>query len=127
MEDALECIIDYRGKTPKKSDQGIPTLSAKSVKNNYIDYSACYYISEEEYKKFMVRGLPQVGDVLLTTEAPMGLTARLDRDDIGIAQRLLLLRGKKEILDNGYLLCFLQSPKGQALLKARRVAQLLLE
>ena len=119
MEDALECIIDYRGKTPKKSDQGIPTLSAKSVKNNYIDYSACYYISEEEYKKFMVRGLPQVGDVLLTTEAPMGLTARLDRDDIGIAQRLLLLRGKKEILDNGYLLCFLQSPKGQALLKAR--------
>lgn len=90
MEDALECIIDYRGKTPKKSDQGIPTLSAKSVKNNYIDYSACYYISEEEYKKFMVRGLPQVGDVLLTTEAPMGLTARLDRDDIGIAQRLLL-------------------------------------
>lgn len=119
MEDALEAIIDYRGKTPKKSDSGIPTLSAKSVKNNYIDYSLCYYISPNEYKNFMVRGFPKIGDVLLTTEAPMGVVARLDRDDVAIAQRLLTLRGKKNILDNEYLLFFLQSPIGQALLKTR--------
>ena len=119
MEDALEAIIDYRGKTPKKAESGIPVLSAKSVKNNHIDYDACYYVSPEEYKRFMVRGMPQVGDVLLTTEAPMGIAARLDRDDVGIAQRLLTLRGKKEILDNEYLLYYLQSPIGQALLRAR--------
>ena len=119
MEDALEEIIDYRGKTPKKSDSGIPTLSAKSVKNNHIDYSLCYYISPDEYKHFMVRGFPKVGDVLLTTEAPMGMVARLDRDDIGIAQRLLTLRGKTGVLDNEYLLYFLQSSIGQSLLKAR--------
>ena len=119
MEDALEEIIDYRGKTPKKSDAGIPTLSAKSVKNNHIDYSLCYYISPSEYKRFMVRGFPKVGDVLLTTEAPMGMVARLDRDDVGIAQRLLTLRGKQGVLDNEYLLYFLQSTIGQSLLKAR--------
>lgn len=119
MEDALETIIDYRGKTPKKSDSGIPTLSAKSVKNNNIDYSLCYYISSDEYKRFMVRGFPKVGDVLLTTEAPMGMVARLDRDDVGIAQRLLTLRGKEGVLDNEYLLYFLQSSIGQTLLKAR--------
>ena len=119
MEDALEEIIDYRGKTPKKSDSGIPTLSAKSVKNNNIDYSLCYYISLDEYKRFMVRGFPKVGDVLLTTEAPMGMVARLDRDDVGIAQRLLTLRGKSGVLDNEYLLYFLQSSIGQSLLKAR--------
>ena len=119
MEDALEAIIDYRGKTPKKSDSGIPTLSAKSVKNNYIDYTLCYYISTDEYKRFMVRGFPKIGDVLLTTEAPMGMVARLDRDNVGIAQRLLTLRGKKDVLDIEYLLYFLQSPIGQSLLKAR--------
>ena len=119
MEEALEVIIDYRGKTPKKSDSGIPTLSAKSVKNNYIDYSLCYYISSNEYKRFMVRGFPKVGDVLLTTEAPMGAVARLDRDDVAIAQRLLTLRGRENILDNEYLLYFLQSSIGQSLLKAR--------
>lgn len=119
MEDVLEVIIDYRGKTPQKSDSGIPTLSAKSVKNNYIDYSLCYYISPDEYKRFMVRGFPKVGDVLLTTEAPMGVVARLDRDDVAIAQRLLTLRGRENILDNEYLLYYLQSSIGQSLLKAR--------
>lgn len=119
MADVLEVIIDYRGKTPKKSEKGIPTLSAKTIKNGYIDYSKCYYISSDEYKKFMVRGFPKKGDVLLTTEAPLGEVAKLDRDDVAIAQRLLTLRGKKGILDNDYLLYFLQSPNGQYLLKSR--------
>lgn len=119
MESVLDSIIDYRGKTPKKSINGIPTLSAKSVKNNHIDYSECYFISESEYKKFMVRGFPQKGDVLLTTEAPMGLVARLDRNGVAVAQRLLTIRGKKDVLDNGYLLYLLQSPYGQSLLKAK--------
>lgn len=120
MEDALECIIDYRGKTPKKSEEGILTLSAKSVRDGYIDYSQCYYISEEEYRKFMVRGFPKVGDVLLTTEAPLGVTARLDRDDVALAQRLLTLRGKKDILDTGYLYYYLRSPIGQGKLLERQ-------
>lgn len=119
MEEALESLIDYRGKTPKKADEGIPTLSAKSVKNGYIDYNECYYISPEEYKRFMVRGFPKVGDILLTTEAPMGMVARLDRDDVGIAQRLITLRGKQGVLDNDYLMYFLQSPVGQHKLKER--------
>ena len=119
MEEALGSLIDYRGKTPKKSESGIKTLSAKSVKNGYIDYDQCYYISEEEYKRFMVRGIPQKGDILLTTEAPLGMVAKLDRDDVAIAQRLLTLRGKEGVLENDYLLYYLQSPKGQAALKAR--------
>lgn len=119
MEDALEALIDYRGKTPKKSSKGIMTLSAKSVKNNYIDYSQCYFISEDEYNRFMVRGMPRKGDILLTTEAPLGMVSRLDRDDVAIAQRLLTLRGKKGVLDNDYLLYYLQSPIGQTMLKAR--------
>lgn len=113
LEDILEEIIDYRGKTPKKSEKGIATLSAKSVKNNHIDYSQCYYISEEEYKKFMVRGFPKKGDILLTTEAPLGIVAKLDRSGVCVAQRLLTLRGKKNILDNDFLLYYLQSPIGQ--------------
>ena len=120
MEDALESLIDYRGKTPQKADEGIMTLSAKSVRDGYIDYSQCYCISKEEYDRFMVRGFPQVGDVLLTTEAPLGVVARLDRSDVAIAQRLLTIRGKSEILDTGYLFYYLRSPIGQAKLLERQ-------
>ena len=119
MEDALECIIDYRGKTPIKSNSGIVTLSAKSVRNGFIDYSSCYHISEEEYRKYMVRGFPHIGDVLLTTEAPLGVVARLDRDHVALAQRLLTLRGKKGVLDTCFLYYYLKSPAGQAKLKER--------
>ena len=119
MEDVLESLIDYRGKTPLKSETGIMTLSAKSVRNGYIDYSRCYYISYNEYKKFMVRGFPKIGDVLLTTEAPLGMVARLDRDNVAIAQRLLTLRGKEGSLDTGYLYYYLKSDIGQAKLREK--------
>lgn len=120
METVLDSLIDYRGKTPHKSDSGIQTLSAKSVRNGYIDYSSCYYISPEEYKKFMVRGIPHKGDVLMTTEAPLGVVARLDKENVAIAQRLLTLRGKPGIMDTGFLYYYLKSPIGQAKLQARQ-------
>ncbi len=119
LEDQLESLIDYRGKTPQKSNDGIVTLSAKSVKMGEIDYSKAYFISEETYQQFMVRGFPQIGDILLTTEAPLGCIAKLDREDVCVAQRLLTLRGKNDVLDNDYLMYYLMSQIGQHQLHSR--------
>ncbi len=115
----VEYILDYRGKTPRKSEHGIPTLSAKTVKNNYIDYNEAYFISEDEYNRFMTKGLPSVGDILLTMEAPLGLVATLDRDDVGLGQRIVTIKGKDSVLDNNYLKFYLQSPVGQYELQSR--------
>lgn len=57
----------------------------------------------------MVRGLPLEGDVVLTTEAPLGEVAQLDSRKVALAQRVITLRGKKGILENDYLLYLLQS------------------
>lgn len=119
LKDYLDSIIDYRGKTPKKSESGIVTLSAKSVRMGFIEYDNAYYISEETYKSFMTRGFPKKGDVLITTEAPLGCISRLDRDKVGLAQRLITIRGKVNKLDNGYLLYYLQSSFGQHELTSR--------
>lgn len=119
IDNALESIIDYRGKTPKKSDSGIKTLSAKSVKNGYIDYDSAYCISKETYDKFMVRGFPKKGDIILTTEAPLGYVAKLNRDDVGLAQRIITLRGKSDTLLNEYLMYYLMSSIGQYQLQSR--------
>ena len=119
LESCLSSLIDYRGKTPKKSKSGILALSAKSVKMGYIDYNQAYYISTETYKNFMVRGFPKKGDILMTTEAPLGCIAKLDRENITVAQRLLTLRGKSNLLDNDYLMFYLMSRIGQYELKSR--------
>lgn len=37
LEDIVEKFIDYRGKTPQKTNKGIPLITAKIVKNGRIE------------------------------------------------------------------------------------------
>ena len=114
----LDVLIDYRGKTPKKTSSGVPLVTAKIIKGGRIlPYDE--FIAEADYDSWMVRGLPQPGDVVLTTEAPLGEVAQLDDTKVALAQRVVTLRGKKGILDNTYLKYFLQSDIGQKRLTAR--------
>ena len=108
LEDCMDAIIDYRGKTPKKVDNGIPLITAKIIKNGRIQ-EVNEFISINDYDDWMVRGLPLEGDVVLTTEAPLGEVAQLDSRKVALAQRVITLRGKKGILENDYLLYLLQS------------------
>ncbi len=48
----------------------------------------------------MSRGLPLKGDVLFTTEAPLGEVAQVTEERIALAQRVLLMRGKQGVLNN---------------------------
>lgn len=106
--------VDYRGKTPYKTDKGIFLITAKNVKKGYIDYEASKeYISEEDYQEVMHRGLPKIGDVLITTEAPFGNVAQIDKENIALAQRVIKYRGKKDVIDNSYLTYYLLSPEFQ--------------
>ncbi|MBY7896326.1 restriction endonuclease subunit S [Vibrio fluvialis] len=118
LEDAMDAIIDYRGKTPKKTESGIPLITAKIVKGGYV-LEPFEFIAEDNYDSWMVRGLPQVGDVVLTTEAPLGETAQLTSPNVALAQRIVTLRGKKGLLDNDFLLCALQSDFVQHQLESR--------
>ena len=118
LEDALECLIYYRGKTPEKTISGIPLITAKIVKKGKIE-TPTEFIAKENYKSWMVRGLPKVGDIVLTTEAPLGEVAQLDNCNVALAQRIVTLRGKKDLLDNDFLLYLLQSDFIQHQLEAR--------
>lgn len=105
LESALEALIDYRGKSPKKSEVGIPVISAKVVKGGRILHNIEQTISPDYYHEWMRRGLPQAGDVVLTTEGPLGEVARLDAETVryALGQRIVTLRGKTGVLDNGFL------------------------
>lgn len=106
----MGAIIDYRGKTPKKSVFGVPLVTAKVVKNGRILESPREYISFEDYDNWMIRGIPKSGDVVITTEAPLGEVAQLDDRKVALAQRLITLRGKPGLMDNTFLKFMLQSP-----------------
>lgn len=118
LEDCLEALIDYRGKTPEKTSFGIPLITAKIIKLGRIE-TPTEFIAKENYDSWMRRGIPQAGDVVLTVEAPLGEVAQLGPEKIALAQRVVTLRGKKGLLDSTYLLYLLQSEEIQEKLKAR--------
>ena len=118
LSNILECIIDYRGKTPRKTNKGIPLVTAKIVKDGFIqEYTE--FIDESDYDSWMTRGFPEVGDVVLTTEAPLGEVAQIRDRKVALAQRIVTLRGKNNELNNDYLKYFLISEIGQKRLRER--------
>ena len=66
---SLARFIDYRGKTPSKTDKGVKLITAKNVRMGFINDEPMEYISEETYQEWMTRGFPRFGDLLFTTEA----------------------------------------------------------
>ena len=118
IEDSMKAIIDYRGKTPRKTLFGIPLITAKIVKGGRI-MTPDEFIATEDYDLWMRRGLPEPGDVVMTMEAPLGEVAQLDSRKIALAQRLITLRGKPDLINNTYLKFAMQSAFVQNQLKAR--------
>ena len=112
--------VDYRGKTPTKTENGIFLVTAKNVKDGFIDYETSKeYISENAYEEVMRRGKPEIGDVLITTEAPCGNVAQVNKADIALAQRIIKYRGHIGVVDNTYLKYYLLSPEFQKILNAK--------
>ncbi|MFT5548949.1 MAG: type I restriction enzyme S subunit [Candidatus Azotimanducaceae bacterium] len=120
VEQCIEALIDYRGKTPKKTESGVRLVTAKVIKSGRITNKSFEYIAEEDYDSWMRRGLPIKGDVLVTTEAPLGEVAQIEcNEKIALAQRVILLRANPEIMDQDYLLFAIQSDLVQGGLNAR--------
>lgn len=86
-------FIDYRGKTPNKIQSGIKLITAKNVKFGRFSNEPEEFISESDYIKYMTRGIPKNGDILFTTEAPLGNACLLNQSEkFGLAQRIITIQ-----------------------------------
>ena len=118
LEDCMAAIIDYRGKSPEKTTFGVPLVTAKIVKGGRIEKPE-EFIAEADFDDWMRRGMPKPGDIVMTTEAPLGEVAQLDGRKVALAQRVITLRGKPDVLDNTFLKFLLQSNPVQEELRSR--------
>jgi type I restriction enzyme S subunit len=113
-------FVDYRGKTPEKAEDGIPLVTARNIRDGKLDFSESReFIKEEDYENWMVRGLPKAGDVLVTTEAPLGAVAQIVDTYVALAQRLILLKAARGLITNDYLKYHFLSTSGQGELWTR--------
>jgi type I restriction enzyme S subunit len=109
--DGCEEMIDYRGRTPPISDAGIPHITSANIKGGRINWHTNKFVTEETYSAFMTRGIPKPQDVLFTMEAPLGEVGVVPDDRrFSLAQRVILLRPRADILLGEFLAKVLTSP-----------------
>jgi len=114
--DCIQKITDFRGRTPKKlgmdwSESGYLALSALNVKDGYIDFSQdVHYGNQALYDKWMSGNELHEGQVLFTTEAPMGNVAQVpDNKRYILSQRTIAFDVKENIITEKFLAILLRS------------------
>jgi len=111
-------FIDYRGKTPVKTTEGLRLITAKNVKMGFLQTQPEEFVSPESYDSWMTRGIPKQGDVLFTTEAPLANVAQLDTDEkVVFAQRIIIMQPDQQKLNPTFLKYLLLSPPIQQRIK----------
>ncbi|MCQ1097037.1 restriction endonuclease subunit S [Acinetobacter baumannii] len=125
IDKTTSLIIDHRGKTPKKlgsdwSDTGITVLSAKHIKDGYIvNREQLRFVDTELYNKWMKEELEE-GDILLTSEGPMGEMYYLASDEkYCLSQRLYALRANTDLISSAFLYFWLLSPYAKSDMNGR--------
>lgn len=109
IDECVSTIIDNRGKTPKKlggdwSENGIKALSAKIVKGGrLINLEKANHVSVEMFEKWMPDKLKD-GDILMTSEAPLGEFYYMLIDiNYCLSQRLFAIRADESIIDSAFM------------------------
>ena len=121
MLDNVEDVLDYRGKSPNKfgmewGNSGYLVLSALNVKDGYIDKTIEAKFGDEElFKRWMGNRQLAKGDVIFTTEAPLGNVAQIpDNDKYILNQRAVAFKINFNLSDNNFFAQLLKSPLVQA-------------
>jgi type I restriction enzyme S subunit len=113
-------FIDYRGKTPVKTASGLRLITAKNVKMGHLQEAPTEFIAPASYAAWMTRGIPRMGDVLFTTEAPLANVAQLDTNEkVAFAQRIIIMQSDKTKLDSTFLKYLLLSGPVQQRIRAK--------
>ena len=116
----LNKIVDYRGRTPKKlgldwSPTGHLALSALNVKMGYVDKTIdAHYGDDHLYSVWMKDNDLYEGQVLFTTEAPMGNVAQVpDNNKYILSQRTIAFVPDRSVISDNFLAVVLSASKCQ--------------
>ena len=101
--DSCVRVTDGEHKTPRRSEAGVPLLSARSVQNGWIDFEATDFVPEEEYELLRKRIDPTEGDILISCSGSIGRVARVGADSRFAMVRSVALVRPGSCLSPGFL------------------------
>lgn len=113
-------ITDGEHQTPPRIPEGRRLLSAKNVRDGFIDYENCDYISEEHYQKSIKRCNPEIGDLLIVSVGgTIGRISMIEKDIPFALVRSVAMVKNLRLIPN-YLRWVMNSPLLQDSVESRK-------
>jgi len=127
LSELVETVIDNRGKTCPVQDTGFPLIATNCIRNEklYPDFVNVRYVSDETYRNWF-RGHPEPCDLIFVLKGTPGRVCWTpDPVNFCIAQDMVALRAKKELIYPKYLFAVLRSPMVQQKIESLHVGSLI--
>jgi type I restriction enzyme, S subunit len=104
-------VVDCKNRTPPVIDgDEFAVVRTPNVRNGKFIREDLRFTDECSFHAWTVRATPQVGDILITREAPLGEVCLVPTDlRVCLGQRMMLYRPDHEVADSRYLLYALMS------------------
>ncbi|WP_420000335.1 restriction endonuclease subunit S [Streptomyces boninensis] len=118
LEEVSEQVTDGEHQTPKREPHGIKLLSARNVRDGFIDFSNVDYVGVQEYERIRGRCDPRRGDVLISCSGTIGRVAPVETDErFSLVRSAALVRPRRDVVSTDYLVSYLRTP----VMKARMI------
>lgn len=109
--DVCELVVDCKNRTPPVIDGGdFAVVRTPNVRDGKFVREDLRFTDYPSYREWTARAIPQIGDVLITREAPLGEVCLVPSDlKVCLGQRMMMYRPDRERVDSRFLLYVLMS------------------
>lgn len=106
-----EKIIDCKNRTPPEMPDGFPVIRTPNVRHGEFVDADLVFTDKRSYAIWTQRGKPQVGDIVITREAPVGEVCMIPErhSSACLGQRMMLYRPNQDLISPHFFLYALQS------------------
>ena len=109
--DACELVVDCKNRTPPVvPDSDFAVVRTPNVRNGQFVLDELRFTDEESYRVWTSRAVPQLGDIMITREAPLGEVCAVPPNrKVCLGQRMMLYRPSPDRTSSNFLLYSLMS------------------
>ena len=112
--EVCELIVDCPHSTAKDEGSGYALIRTPNIGRGRLNLDGVHRVSKDVYDTRNARAIPQVDDLILAREAPVGNVAKiLDNQRVCLGQRTVLIRPDKSKVSPDYLTYYLLAPEQQ--------------
>lgn len=111
LEEIADKVTDGEHLTPKRTTSGIKLLSARNVRDGFLDFRDVDYVSLEEHQRINKRCNPENGDILISCSGTIGRVAVVATSEpFSLVRSVALVKPKKGVVRPEFLAHYLRTP-----------------